>query len=426
MQFAACRPCRHPRKLRYAAACISWCATRNMALSDMPFEQVQASDIARLIRDGVREGRLIEFKSAIYGSSDDQKREMLKDISSFANTSGGRLILGMQADEGIAAQIAPLAGVEIDKELQRMGSITQSSIEPRIPGLRFHPVDVPGGTVIVVHIPKSWSGPHRVTFRGVNRFYARNSTGAYEPEVEELREMFTQASTALERAREFHRERLARIDAGRGPIVLAGNPDRIVIHLAPLGAFVGADNRVDLALAYESRNLITPIEATEFTTRYNADGIMAYSAKSTHRTDSYVQLFRSGTIEACRTGLIKYADAGATRKLLLSRVELWLARSMERFLQMHRAVGNSAPFLLSVTLQNVDGAVPDLGRYEEPGPAIINRSLELPDAVVDGHDLEAALWRGIRTCCDVLWNAADKPCSPNFSNGLWQPGVVEI
>jgi predicted HTH transcriptional regulator len=43
----------------------------------------------------VPEGVLVDYKRSTYGRSDNDIMESLKDVSSFANTSGGHLIIGV-------------------------------------------------------------------------------------------------------------------------------------------------------------------------------------------------------------------------------------------------------------------------------------------------------------------------------------------
>ena len=59
-------------------------------LSDLGIE-----DLERLIRDGVPEGKALEYKQALPTDTDGDKKEFLADVSSFANTAGGFLIYGM-------------------------------------------------------------------------------------------------------------------------------------------------------------------------------------------------------------------------------------------------------------------------------------------------------------------------------------------
>jgi hypothetical protein len=45
--------------------------------------------------NGVAEGRQLDYKEQLPISSDDDKREFLGDVTSFANTAGGDLIYGV-------------------------------------------------------------------------------------------------------------------------------------------------------------------------------------------------------------------------------------------------------------------------------------------------------------------------------------------
>ena len=58
-----------------------------MALSDIPLGQMLS-----LIAAQAAESLYIDYKSETYGGNDDQRREFLADVSSFANASGGDLL----------------------------------------------------------------------------------------------------------------------------------------------------------------------------------------------------------------------------------------------------------------------------------------------------------------------------------------------
>lgn len=84
-----------------------------MSIPKTTLEEITEADLANLIHSGVGEGQLIEYKGQIYGSSDEEKREFLKDITSFTNTYGGDLIIGMGTIEGVANRISPISGIDI-------------------------------------------------------------------------------------------------------------------------------------------------------------------------------------------------------------------------------------------------------------------------------------------------------------------------
>ncbi len=81
-----------------------------MSLANLNFEAISESDLTNLISSGVPEGVLTDYKKAMYGGNDADVKEFLKDVSSFANTSGGHLIIGMDEAAGVPTVIAPLSG----------------------------------------------------------------------------------------------------------------------------------------------------------------------------------------------------------------------------------------------------------------------------------------------------------------------------
>ena len=123
------------------------------------FDDIDETTCQALIDAGASESVHLEFKRESYGKADEDKRELLKDVTAFANTLGGYLIIGIDEQGGAASSIVPLSEIDVDQELQRLENITRSSIEPLIIGLRMKRIDVDGGSVIVIHIPRSFNPP---------------------------------------------------------------------------------------------------------------------------------------------------------------------------------------------------------------------------------------------------------------------------
>jgi predicted HTH transcriptional regulator len=179
-------------------------------LGSRDIEKVVEEDLLALISSGATEGVRLEFKRGPYGNADADKKELLKDISSFANTLGGHLVIGIEEQDGSAARVSAISDRDSDGELLRMEAIIRDGVEPRIQGVRLRSVPIGGGGfALVVRVPRSWTAPHRVAFRGTNRFYARSSAGAYELGVEELRAQFNSTGSALDKAAAFRAGRLA-------------------------------------------------------------------------------------------------------------------------------------------------------------------------------------------------------------------------
>lgn len=100
-----------------------------MALSNISFDELSERDLLDQVHAGVPEGVLVDYKRDLYGRTDSEVREFLKDVSSFANTAGGHLIIGMDESSGTPTALAPLTGFDPDQELQRLENMARDGIE---------------------------------------------------------------------------------------------------------------------------------------------------------------------------------------------------------------------------------------------------------------------------------------------------------
>jgi len=162
-----------------------------MALAHIPLSDIAEAHLQRLITTQAAESLHVEYKRETYSAADDARREFLADVSSSANTGGGDLVIGIEAEKGVPQRLSPFAG-DADTELLRLENMARDGLSPRITNLRARAVPLGrGGSAIVVRIPKSYNPPHRVIFKNSGRFWARSSAGKYEPNVDELRRIFT-------------------------------------------------------------------------------------------------------------------------------------------------------------------------------------------------------------------------------------------
>jgi predicted HTH transcriptional regulator len=192
-------------------------------------------DLRALIEGGVAEGKTIEYKREMPSGADSGTVPFLASVSSFANTSGGDFLIGVETDEGLPKAFPGVEAASVDKEKLRLEQILANGLEPRLPRVDIHPVQVGDGRhVLVVRAPRSWVAPHRV--RKNDKFYGRNSAGKYPLDVGELRTAFTLSETIAERVRNFRAERIARIYGRETPIPLHDG-GCMVFHLLPLAAF---------------------------------------------------------------------------------------------------------------------------------------------------------------------------------------------
>lgn len=382
-------------------------------------EDITEADLEALVESQVSETKTIEYKQALLAGSDSAKKEFLADVSSLANAGGGHLIYGIREEEGVPQEICGLEVTDADAEILRLESMMRDGIRPRIPATKVSHVPMPSDKVaIVIEIPRSWAGPHRVIFSGHDKFYSRNSAGKYPLDVDELRAAFLLSETAAERIRNFRAERVAKIVADETPVPIRDNP-KVVLHLIPLGTSQpGAI--LDISAAQNSGSFQT-LYASATAKRYNFDGCLAFSQPQHDSAAwSYLQLFRNGAVEAVDAFLIRPHN---NQRLIPSRTfEEELVDAVERYLALEKELGVEPPLFVLLTLLGVHGyemGVSDtlfLSPWED---YTIDRDvLMIPEIVVE--DLDTDVPKLMKPAFDAVWNAANWPGSGNYDDeGNW-------
>jgi Putative DNA-binding domain len=213
--------------------------------SGKPVSSISEDDLLELIVAEEGESKEIDYKRLLPGKSDADRREFLFDISSFANTSGGYLVFGMDEDQGLPTALPGLKDINADNEVRRLEEMARDGIRPPIPGLQTVAIPLRAGThAIVTGIPKSWNPPHQVTYQKAFRFYGRDSNGKYQFDVEELRSVFARSEGIAERMHEFRVNRISKLIANDLVAILSAG-GRMIMHFLPLSAFARASG-VDL------------------------------------------------------------------------------------------------------------------------------------------------------------------------------------
>jgi Putative DNA-binding domain len=247
-----------------------------MALLHIPLDQIDEARLQALFTAGAAESRTIDYKRTIYGQSHVDYSEFLADTSSFANTSGGDLVIGMDSTNGIPTAITPLT-MPLDPEILRLEQVVRGGLQPRIANIDFHAIPIQaGGNVLIIRAPRSYNLPHRVIRQGSIRFWARSAAGKYEPDVNELRMLFNTGPQLADRIRNFRLDRIAKIAAGQAPAQLM-YASSLVLQIVPLSAF---DVTLALPLGQIERSFqyFVPIgSSTANGTRINFDGVLKTS-----------------------------------------------------------------------------------------------------------------------------------------------------
>ncbi|MBB3540797.1 ATP-binding protein [Rhizobium sp. BK399] len=392
-------------------------------------EEVVEADITQLIADGQAEGLTVEFKRDMYGNSDADKKEFLKDLSAFANSTGGQLIIGVDEAQGAAVGIVPIAG-NSDVALQRLEQIARSGIEPRIVGIQMRAVPLAGGAfAYVIRVPRSWNPPHRVSYQNTNRFYLRSTAGAHEASVEELRAVFANGADMREKITSFVSHRNTKITNNQGVVPLAQGPGaegRLVLHLLPFAAFSGRAE-IDVSEAEELWQQFQLIGLTG-NRRINFDGLLLLPNGVPH---GYTQVFRNGIVEATKVRLVSTTEQGITRIPMRSFLEPVYQR-LPTYLRALRDLGVAPPFIVSLSLIGVEGvylgvANQGLHSIDEQHP-IDRANLVLPMQVISDFGSDASYRAAITPALDALFNAVGLASSEIFlanydENGIWTGGM---
>lgn len=382
-----------------------------------PFEEITKEDIESLISNEVAESKTLEYKEELPGSSDGDKKEFLYDISAFANASGGDILYGIaekrddnKKPTGIPESVSGLSGINIDAEIRRLQSCIQDGVAPRIPGIQLRPIDGFTEPVIIIRIPKSWNPPHMVTLKQVDRFYSRNNAGKYRLDIDEIRASFIASESLSRKIKEFRINRIAQILADETPIALEGGP-KIILHILPIESFL-LGKSFDISIALRNHIDLRTLSAFNVRYRYNFDGVLKYSFISEDISTSYVQLFRSGIIEAVDTYMLSYENEQKAFHII--DIEKELIGILNDYLRFLRSLGVNPPLLIALSILGVRGfamVAPRfrLGLARHP---IDRDNLLIPETLVKDYEEEAStvLW----PIFDTLWQSAGWQKSPCY------------
>jgi Putative DNA-binding domain len=398
---------------------------------NVPFNSIDQAVIESLLLNEVREGRTLDYKEALPPGGRDDRKEFLADVTAFANGAGGDIVYGVterrenNRPTGVPEAVTGLAGINADAAILQLESVIRDGVEPRISGLHFKVVDgFPSGPVIVLRIPKSWSSPHMVKL-GDSRFYSRNNAGKYALDVAQIRSAFAFSDALPERVRRFREERIARIVAEETPIPLPSGHAKVVLHLLPVVA-LDPTTRIDTAPLRCQTEKLPPINANGWNNRHNLDGFLVHSGHGNPQTPTtYLQVFRSGAIEAVESMLLEYNNhhdrrSGAEPQNLIGSiaVERILIVALQKFLKVEQELGLEPPIFVMLSLVAVKGyGILSEWTHYESTYRFDRDTLLLPDTVMESYDEPAD--KLLQPAFDAMWQAAGFECCRHYKEGRW-------
>lgn len=115
-----------------------------MALTHIPLIEINEGHLRRLIETQATESLRIDYKRDSYGNNDDQRREYLADVSSFANSLGGDIVIGVSASNGVPKELQGFRG-DADAEILRLEQMAREGLQPRIARLQLTAIPLTEG-----------------------------------------------------------------------------------------------------------------------------------------------------------------------------------------------------------------------------------------------------------------------------------------
>lgn len=145
------------------------------------------SDLQKLVDNNIPEDIHLDYKASD-GLCDKKKDEILKDISSFANSDGGILIYGIKEDKNNRT-ISIDNGINVLSRNWKewLEQVVDGGIVPKISGIKINELKLDNGNfVYAIEIPKSTAAPHQSSDK---KYYKRSNLKSYPMEHYEIEDV---------------------------------------------------------------------------------------------------------------------------------------------------------------------------------------------------------------------------------------------
>jgi len=412
----------------------------NKKLCDIDQEIIQS-----LKTNEIPESRTLEYKKEISLEKREQKKEFLADVSSFANTLGGDLIIGIEEKNGIPIKIDGIPIDNIDSYKNRLDSIIRDSIIPNIPHYDIQEIQLQNGHyVIIIRIGESYIAPHQVILDGLlysrengGKFFKRHTGGKHPMDVFELKEAFIKSESLSNKVRAFIKDRVKNIKNAISGITDSSDdihytliPKQleklpyIVLHIIPLSYFTDFNKSIiDLKRCYDSDGLFMPIYFSnstdnfiQFERKFNFEGLVKFH----HYIKGYIQIFRNGSIETIENQNYFYSEDMFFK---ISHFEHSIIESLKYYLEEYREFDINPPFIIYLSLLGIKQyKIKQFNHHFSlyQGNHFSDRdNVILPEIIISDYNI--SIEKELKNVFDVLWNAFSLPHSFNYDeDGNWK------
>lgn len=392
--------------------------TTNMYILGKRTDQLDETDIKRLVQNRVQETKSLDYKKELKIGQDKDKKEFLFDISAMYNTEGGCLIFGIEESKDDKGQNTgtpkTICGIQIensDKLTQQIEDIIRGNTEPSISNIVLKILNIDGLDVLIIGISKGLGLPSMITFNETNKFYRRRNSGKYSVDVYELNQMFMQNQVLKESAEKFRLQRIEKVRNQKVFPTLETNTS-FFIQIIPFSFL--SDQVLDFTNA-ESMDLSTtmiPMYSRGCDWMFNLDGYATFSSShGGQKIAGYDQIFRNGIFEVYTSQLFMEEDVNG-RKVKCMYSSDFIPKVLEKVnagLSSVKKFKIEPPFLICISLHNILGATIK-GDRGFSKPFMVDEIL-LPPIVLPTYETD--LYTQLKPNFNILWQSVGYSSSPS-------------
>lgn len=380
-----------------------------------------AEDVQSLIENKVPESKILDYKRELQ-FDEKAKVEFIYDVSSFYNTEGGFIVVGLDEEkdeEKKCLGIPKLPDIPVtisnyDNMLLRIQDSIRQSTNPSITNLQFSPLlSLNGSYVFLIGIPRTKGLPAMVTYGNQNRFFKRKANGKYFLDTYELYETFNGINLLEKRIGSFVQDRQIKVSEDIFWPDL-GKLSSIIIHVIPIDSF---DTQIENFSSYEVQNFLksalSPPGHEGYSTRYCLEGFHLFQNRRLGYDEEIVPynlLFRNGSTETF-TNQPFYKQPNKSLVVSGEMIIETIKEQLEKNYLICSKFSIEPVFYLSIKLNNVQNMflTPreiSLGRYHN------FNELQLPITLLSND--AADVKNKVKNMLDILWQSVGaNECSPN-------------
>ncbi|TDM40932.1 ATP-binding protein [Macrococcoides canis] len=349
------------------------------------------------------EGQQLEYKEYSFNNgkfqdlSDNHKTKLMKIISSFANTEGGTIVLGVGEDENHNPNKLNDVGISKDGfEMweQSFRQLLSSKIKPVVHGVKCTHDTIEDKSVIKIDVPMSLNKPHAVNNGSKDELFIRYGNLTIPMSYQDMKNAFENKSYIENKINDFKNERISMLLGGEIIGDLEGQ-SAMVIHIIPELSMRG-NNYVNIRDVANNKKikLFSPVGMDGHYT-YNMDGIMNAHHSYEEKLNAYTQLFHSGSIEVVETRMMNYKPQYANESGIYDwkEFEKLLFDNLISYIKTIETLDVPKPFHIFVTLLNIKNKR-SIGDFELHPVKPFSRSVidSLPAYIMEDIDDADALY----------------------------------